>query len=194
MPAFTVNRNYPYSVPGDPADVPQALQDLAEAVDTDLTALEALVGPRPMARVRGTTPISVIGSGLTSVQLNMELVDFNVGGAIAPLVNGTVQILLPGHWFIFATVVIPSAPPAGNFDYIGAAIIDQANNDVGKVSTPTNPPLSELQRNLDTGGSISVTPGVSDTVFLRGNVQRSAGSAEYRFRDRSLTLIRMTES
>lgn len=196
MPAFTVNRGYPYSVPGDPADVPQALQDLAEAVDTDLAALEALVGPRPMARVRGTTPVSVIGAGLTSAQLNMELIDFNVGGAIAPLTNGTVQVLLPGVWFAFATVTCPAPVPAASIDYLGFSIIEPGNNEIGYMSTHVPAPLAELQRNYDAGGAAFLDPSFpgGDTLFVRGSVNRSAGSAEYRFADRSLTLIRMTES
>lgn len=192
MPAFTVNRSYPYSVPGDPADVPAALQALAEAVNDDLDNLETLVGSRHMARVTGNTPVSIQGAGLTSAQLNMELVDFNIGNVIAPLTTGQVTVNLPGFYFILATFLGPAHPPASNFDYIGASVVDGSNTELGMTSTSVMTPLAEVQRVYDVGGGGFLSAG--ESVFLRGTVQRSAGAAEYRFRDRSMTLIRMTES
>jgi hypothetical protein len=54
MPAFTPNRNYPYSLPSDPADVPEAIQDLAEAINDDVQAnVQAARVPRIQGWMRG---------------------------------------------------------------------------------------------------------------------------------------------
>lgn len=66
MPANTVNRMYPYSLPTDPADVPGALQSLAEAVDDDITAnlAPAALLPRALGHMRS--------SGTQTVPPNIE--------------------------------------------------------------------------------------------------------------------------
>lgn len=196
MPLFTPNRGYPYSVPGDPADVPAALQALAEAVNDDVQALQDLVGPRPMARVRGTTQVVTGGAAVTFNDLPFELTDFNIGGAVAPITNGTLTINLPGLWFMVGTLVYPSPLPAANIDYVGVKIMDTAANaEIAENSVHSNPALAELQRQMDVGGSAYIPPGSEPYTFnLRGEVGRSAGTAQYALRERTLTVIRMTES
>jgi len=195
MPAFTALRGYPYSVPTDPTDVAGDIQALAEAVDTDLQALQAIVGPRPMARVRGVTSVTTEGATADFADLPMELIDFNVGGAIAPLTSGKVQILLPGMWMVVSTYIYMQ--PAGpNVASIGVDLMDTAaNNEIGRSSTHLFPAGTEFQRNMDVSGMKQVVPGLSDTLHLRAETRRfAAASTAVTFRDRTMTLLRMTES
>lgn len=195
MPAFTVNRGYPYPVPTDPTDVAGDIQDLAEAVDADLQELQSIVGPRPMARVRGVTPVTSEGVTADFVELPLELIDFNIGGAIAaPLTSGRPQMLLPGMWLGVVTYIY-SQPAGPNVASIGVDLIDVASNtEIGRSNTHMMPAGTEHQRNMDVSGMSLVTPGLTDTWRLRAEVRRFAGaSTAVTFRDRTLTLIRMTE-
>jgi hypothetical protein len=195
MPGFTVNRGYPYSVPTDPTDVAGDIQALAEAIDTDLQALQAIVGPRPMARVRGVTPVTTEGATADFADLPLELIDFNLGGAIAPLTSGKVQVLLPGMWMVVSTYIYMQ--PAGtNVASIGVNIIEAATNtEIGRSSTHLFPAGTEFQRNMDVSGMTNVVPGSLDTLFLRAETRRfAAASTAVTFRDRTMTLLRMTES
>lgn len=194
MPAFTVNRGYPYPVPTDPTDVAGDIQDLAEAIDADLQALQASIGPRPMARVRGVTPVTLEGATADFADLPLELVDFNVGGAIGPLTDSNVQVLLPGMWLAVATFIY-SVPGGSNVASIGMEIVDASNVEIGRVNTHLPPAIPEIQRNMDASGMTLIAPGLLDTLRLRAEVRRFAGStAAMTFRDRTLTLLRMTES
>ena len=194
MPGSTINRAYPYPVPTDPTDVAGDIQDLAEAIDADLQALPASVGPRPMARVRGVTPVTMEGATADSATLPLELVDFNIGGAIAPLTGSNVRILLPGMWLVVATFIY-SIPNGPNVASIGVDIVDATNTEVGRANTHLFPAVPELQRNMDVSGMTNVVPGSLDTLRLRAEVRRfAAATTAVTFRDRTLTLLRMTES
>lgn len=57
MVAFTPNRGYPYSTPTDPADIPAAIQSLAEAIDLDMQALDDSITGRPLAQVSWSAPV-----------------------------------------------------------------------------------------------------------------------------------------
>jgi hypothetical protein len=65
----TANRNYPYPDPTDPADFPQAMQDLAEAVDTDITSLLAIVSPPPLMVVVGEAADNVISPSIETAMV-----------------------------------------------------------------------------------------------------------------------------
>lgn len=195
MSAFTPNRAYPYPVPTDPVDVAGDIQALAEAVDTDLQALQAIVGPRPMARLRGVTPVTTEGATADFAELPLELIDFNVGGAVAPPTSGRLQILLPGMWLVVSTFIY--AQPAGpNVASIGVQLMDAASNtEIGRANTHLFPGGTEHQRNMDVSGMTLVTPGLADTLFLRAETRRFAGAGTaVTFRDRTMTVLRMTES
>ncbi|MEU7010355.1 hypothetical protein [Streptomyces sp. NPDC046332] len=194
MPLPTPNRGYPYSVPGDPADVPAAIQALAEAVDADAATLQSLVGPRPMARLRGSTQV-VNQANIIPSDLPLETVDFNIGGAVGPIVNGRAEILLDGLWFMFATLVYPAFVPAANIDYVSLQIYNPATNDEFAVNAVhSSPLLAEISRQMDVGGSVLVLSGNNpQQVSLRSEVGRTAGTAQYPLRERTLTLVRMTD-
>lgn len=73
----TANRNYPYPDPTDPADMAGALQNLAEAVDTDVEALSLLAVPPPMAVVTGNdSSLNIISPGVETA-MNYTAVNFD---------------------------------------------------------------------------------------------------------------------
>jgi hypothetical protein len=191
MPAFTPNRNYPYSIPADPANVPEAIQALAEAVDADLQTLQSLVGPRPMARARGITPVVASGSVTTFNTMPMEVLDFNVGGAVSLPGDGTVQILSEGSWLGIASMSFP--PSSGTLSGIRMTIIDGSNTEYADTSTNNFPVVPETQRTMGASGMAFFIPGVFDRTLLRAEVNRTAGGAAFTLRDHTLTLIRMTD-
>ena len=195
MPLPTPNRGYPYPTPGDPADTAGAIQALAEAVNDDVAALQAIVGPRPMARLRGSTTV-VNQQAIVPSDLPLETIDFNIGGAVSPITNGTCEILLPGFWVMFATLVYPAAAPAANIDYVSFQIYNPpSNTEFGINSVHTVATIAELQRQMDVGAAIPLGPLDVPAVFsLRSEVGRTAGLAQYPLRERTLTVIRMTES
>lgn len=194
MPAFTPNRNYPYSVPGDPADVAQAIEDLAEAVDADVQALIAQVGPRPMARVRGTVSSVQSGTGFTSAQVSFDTIDFNIGGAIGPLTDGTVNVLLNGAWVVFGTAQYLAA--GSTFTEVGLDLVDRnSNTEFARANTHSLPGVPENVRNMDLGGFHYRNPVNPDhAIFMRGFAQRNAGTAAFTWMNQTMTLLRMTES
>lgn len=192
MPAFTANRNYPYSIPGDPARIPAALQALAEAVNDDVDNLESIVGLRPMARVRGTTPLTIVNPN-TVLTLPFELVDFNYNGAIAPLEgDGTVvRPLLPGVWICVATMNFPQ-PGASTVDAIGLVV--NMNFIIGEAKTHRHPTMAQGTMKLDATGFGVAVDGINDQAFIQAEIGRASGTAPQTIRDRSLTLFRMTQS
>jgi hypothetical protein len=192
MPASTVNRNYPYSIPGDPADVAQALEDLAKAVNDDVENLESTVGLRPMARVRGTTPLTIVNAN-TVLTLPFELIDFNYNGAIAPLEgDGTIiRPQLPGVWLCLATMNFPQ-PGASTVDLI--SLIVNLNFIIGEAATHRHPTMAQGTMKLDATGFGFAVDGINDQAFIQAEIGRSSGTAPQTIRDRSLTLFRMTQS
>ena len=199
MPAFTVNRGYPYSVPTDPADVPEALQALAEAVEADLQSIEGSLPSlvRPIARLRGTTPQSIVFPN-TVRDLTFDQMDFNLGGAI-PALNPDNPIIvpqLPGFWFAIGSMTYQSAG-SSTLSEIGVRILGGpfpgTTTPLGDQSTHVQPPTSDNVRNhaVATG---QFCDG-STTVFkLRAYLTRASGTVSYQILDRSLTLFRMTQS
>jgi len=194
MPAFTVNRNYPYSIPTDPADVAQALEDLARAVDADVENIADTIGARPLARVRGTTPQS-FGSTIETIPLTFALTDLNVGGAIAPLggTPTTITPLLPGFWWAVGTLAYPTAG-ASSLNNIGLRLQKSGSNALGsRQNTHVQPPTSDGVRNFCVSMG-SFMNGTTDTFALQGFINRASGTATYTVYDRALTIFRMTES
>lgn len=106
MPANTPNRGYPYSIPTDPADVPGALQSLAEAIDTDLVSVDATITPKPFCQVRGTLFQSVPPGGV--VTMEYDFVDYD-NDQMANLGTAPTQILptTPGTYWIYTEILCP---------------------------------------------------------------------------------------
>jgi hypothetical protein len=200
MPAFTANRGYPYSIGTDPADVPEAMQALAEAVEADLQTVAGSIPSlvRPMARLRGTTPVT-LNSAETFKDLRFDSIDFNLGGALSPAHNPDNFVIapqLPGFWFAKGFVTYQSAG-SSTLNEIG--LILRGGNQGGATlplsdqNTHVQPPLSDSVRNHHVAGG-QLCDGSLIAFRLRAYLNRASGTASYTFLDRSITIFRMTQS
>lgn len=93
MPGFTVPYGLPYPLPTDPTSA-QAIQDLAEAVDTQVGVVAALVeAARTLPAVYVTGGVQPTASGvLTQMVFNTEVFD---DGSMSDLIAFPNSILIP---------------------------------------------------------------------------------------------------
>lgn len=104
----TANRSYPYPDPGDPADMAQALQDLAEAVDIDMEALAALAVPPPMAVVTGNdSTLNVVNPGVETAMTYTSVTYNNDGMANLATLPSQLTVVTAGIYFVHFTAQAP---------------------------------------------------------------------------------------
>lgn len=109
MPAFTPNRNYPYSINSDPADIPEAIQVLAEAIDVDMENLDDAIQQRPFAKASShTVTAQQFPSGITT-PLTYDFVDADTAG-LADLVAAPdrMTVTSTGLWACWGSIVLPN--------------------------------------------------------------------------------------
>lgn len=195
MPA-TTPRGYPYSLPGDPADVPQAIQDLAEAIDPDVQARADSVGPREVFRLSSTTivPFSSTNPFTVTNPMPFDVVDANVGGAIAAFSTPTTRIVprLPGFWWFQGSITFPRAS-AANRDLYGVTVRQNSSVTLARSGTHIRPPAADGSNNLTcTGGTYF--NGTTDYVEVLGSsrVILAAVGSPMNIRRRYLLGMRMT--
>lgn len=111
MPAFTPNRNYPYSIPADPTDVPGAIQGLAEAVDADIKAIRDAFPLRPAVQVSSTAP-QVTGTLGVNTVLTYDRIDFDTGVLTDNLWQEGFLNVGAGIWLVIARVAVPRSLPS----------------------------------------------------------------------------------
>ncbi|MFD3535251.1 hypothetical protein [Streptomyces sp. NPDC058664] len=203
MPATTPNQFYPYSIPGDPADVPGAMQALAEAVDSSLSAYEQLARPRAMAQFLGTVNNVIPGTALRGT-FTWQLTDFNTVAnamtdnvpAVEPFTDAATTALKVQHdgfWFIFATVQARSVPASAGIDELGVEILKN-NSTVTNCRSGTHDVTLTAEPTFTIDASVGLPLVAGDTIAFRGLVRRSAGLSPVTFGRRSITLLRMTLS
>lgn len=190
-------RGYPYSIPSDPADVPAAMEALAEAIDGDVGSVAATVRPRRAFRVSGFSPVSFSTAFTTtnSYTLPMEVNDFIIGDAIDPINTPTTTIFpkFPGFWLFRAEIV---------YSAVGGSLMERVT--------------IELYRNIsffalngtcrpivfpDPTATIPVEAGTycsgTDYISLRASATQNTGIPDgppMVLRERSLFGMQMTES
>lgn len=207
MPANTVNRAYPYSIPADPADVAGALQSLAEAIDDDVCALTNGVTGRPMAQFRGTTPFASLTTGLggTERSIPFDTEEFDTANVTMQSMEVGNRLILPeepGFYFLMATVQVPTLTVAG-----AAAVFVDIDIAKGDASNPlgARTRLNGASHNVAVGPddrnvrTFSVSAGSffngsTDAVCVRFFADSTPDVSEYPINQRTLTLLRMTIS
>lgn len=137
MVAYTPNRTYPYSTATDPADVPAAIQALAEAVDDDMVALYSEVTQRPAAMVSKASGNAQNFPDNVLTECEFDFVDIDTA-AISDL---TVQPtrLTPtsaGFWIVSGAVEMPQAA------FVFDVYLRQNGNDLVRYSQPATDPGS----------------------------------------------------
>lgn len=194
MPA-TSPRGYPYSLPTDPADVPGAIQDLAEAIDLDVESVANSVRPRDAFRVSGTDTLSISTSTpfTTSRLLPFTTVDFNVGDAMPPMGPLTdIVPQLPGFYWIEASITLPRER---------STLLDAMTLRVETAAgTLTSTSVHTAAASSDGGQNLELQTGAffnGSTTLLRAWLTIHAITptvGTFRFRGRYLSMTRMTTS
>lgn len=158
----TANRSYPYPDPTDPADFPQGMEDLADAVDLDVQALVDSLTPVPFAVVSSETTQFVAPVFEIPIVYDAENYD-NAG--LADLANYSDRLTLTaGLWFVHfsarvedvSTQVEAFLRTTGSVDY--GRVIHQGN-------APGQPRLA-----------ISTLISVTGSQFVRGSITQNTGT------------------
>jgi|GEM_PF-6336476 len=215
MPANTVNRGYPYSLPTDPADVAGALQSLAESIDADVCALQDGLTGRPVARFRGTgsyaspSPTHPVNSPPTPytdrIPFNVE--DFNTANVVMLSADVGQRLIWPqdpGFYFALATVAVPPLTTAGaTVVYLGLQIrLADGTNPTSLVPAPrlagisNSAPVGGDDRNmrLMALGCGTFMNGTTDAFSVEFRADTTPDVAEYVISERTITILKMTTS
>lgn len=216
MPATTVNRDYPYPLPTDPTDVPGDLQRLAEAIDADVCALQDGLTGRPVARFRGTAPFTSESTARANVnapatpyddRIPFDTEDFNTANVIMTSTDVGNRLIFPddpGFYFALVTVYVPIFTVAGaTVTYMGLQIRR------GDFTNPTsllpatrlagcshNVPVDAYDRNVRV---MSLTVGcfmngTTDAFSVEFRADTTPNTAGYAIGERTITILKMTES
>jgi len=200
MPSNTVNRGYPYSDPTDPADVAQAVEDLAVAVDADLVQISPTIVARRVIRVSRTLPIS-FGTTATVANFIWDSLDVNEGDAIDTFPGAPAFVVRPKHagfWivtgqasFVDGLDVAPGAPISSvdiEIDLINTRFARDSSVNAGLLGFA-------LSRQLNVGGGRLVN-GTTDYFRMAASIVRPAANpnAAFSLFGASMTLWQMTES
>lgn len=216
MPANTANRLYPYSIPTDPADVPAALQALAEAIDDDVCDLTNRVVGRPVARFRGTGTYNSPSTARANVnapgtpfedRIPFNVTDFNTANIIMMSPDVGQRMLFPddpGFYFILATVNVPPLTVSGaTVSYMGLQI--RRGDFTNPTSLATAPRLGGTSTNVPTDandrnvrvmslGLGAFMNGTTDAFSVEWRADTTPNVAEYPIAERTVTILKMTNS
>lgn len=216
MPAFTVNRNYPYSILTDPADVAGALQDLAEAIDDDVCALTNGVIGRPVARFRGTGTYNSPSTARANVnapgtpyedRIPFNVTDFNTANVIMTSPDVGQRLIFPddpGFYFALVTVNVPPMTVSGaTVSYMAIQI--RRGDFTNPTSLLTAPRLGGASSNVPTDandrnvrvlslGIGAFMNGTTDAFSVEFRADTTPDVAEYPIAERSITILKMTQS
>jgi len=216
MPANTPNRAYPYPLLGDPTDVPGDLQRLAEAIDNDVCALDANLTGRPVSRFRGTGPFTSTSTNRPNVngpatpyddRIPFNVTDFNTANVTMMSPDVGQRMLFPndpGFYFALVTLFVPVFTISGaTVSYMGLQIRR------GDFTIPTSlipaPRLAGCSHNVPVDAndrnvrlmSLSVgcfMNGTTDAFSVEFRADTTPDTAGYVIGDRTITILKMTES
>jgi hypothetical protein len=212
MPAVTPNRGYPYPLPADPADIPQAFQDLAEAIDNDVCALTNGVTGRPASRFRGTAPYTSItpqlpvfdpAQGFRS-RLPFDTTDFNTANVTLQSQDMGNRLIFPedpGFYFVLTTVYIPiltlpTTPTYFQFMLRRANVVTPIPIGTRLGATSNNVAISADDRNvrlMSLGMGVFMN-GSTDAFSVDLTLETTPAVDGWPIGERTITLIKMTQS
>jgi hypothetical protein len=159
----TANRLYPYPDPGDPADMPQRLQDLAEAVDLDVQALVTSLTPVSFAVVSSESTQFVFPG--FPIPIVYDAVNYDNAG-LADLANYSDRLTMTtGIWFVHFSARFEDVT-----DMVEAFLRLGGVTDYGRVihqgNSPGQPRLA-----------ISALINITGTQFVRGTIEHNGSTS-----------------
>jgi len=194
----TPNRNYPWPNPADPADVPQALEDLALAVDTDVQFQYDRITTRSVAkawRVSSPTYLNTWPSGSGIYLILDDGFQINTNAAVE--LSGTrFYPREPGFWLFNASLAWPVVGLTSPYPQ-GRHVEIWANNTtlLGRDSFNDDIPVADVSTETVAAGGRFMN-GTTDYVQLAARVFSNNGAdiPKVWLNTRALTGIRMTPS
>ena len=213
MPAFTVNRNYPYAIPADVTDIPQAFEDLATAIDADVCALQNGLTGRPVARFRGvgpfdsispTHPVNAPPTPYTD-RIPFNVTDFNTANVTMTSAEIGQRLIFPedpGFYFAMVTLAVPPLTVAGASTlFLGLQIRrGDFTNPMSLVTAPllaacaNSASVTADDRNLrlmSLGCGVFMN-GTTDAFSVEFRADTNPDVAAYTISDRTITILKMT--
>lgn len=192
MTAFTPNRGYPYSTAGDPADIPAAVQALAEAIDLDVQSLVDSVNPRPFAYVSSNVPFPEAqlfpASVNTEAEFNFVEAD-NAGISDLSAFPTRLTPTSPGLWMVWGSITVNAGASTLNTS-VKDVFLRVNGNDFMRNSFLAQDPSGALTQMTLTG--ISFMDGVDDYFTLTMNPQNFL--TDMRIRIKKMACFRLTTS
>ena len=184
MPGFTANRGYPYSLPTDPADVAQAIEDLARAIDLDVEALANSVIARPFAKISSKSTVKQVFPAGNITELTFDFLDYDNAG-ISDLSQQPTRLVptSPGVWMVWASIELPSSL-AETHDFL----VRVNGTDIGRTATH----ISAVQ--TLTLASMSFMDGVDDYFTATYQPVIGAGADDAKVGNKNMACFRITNS
>lgn len=184
MVAFTPNRGYPYSQTTDPADVAGAIEDLAEAIDADMTALIASVLPRRTARVRNLATVKQFFPATTQTELTFDFIDVDNAG-IVDLGSEPTHLTptSPGLWGFWGSIEVPNSFANGY-----ELMIRKNGAELTRYTPHDSDPAGEtVMRTISTVGTANGT-----TDYFTMTFNPIAATSEFRISNKHFGCFRLT--
>lgn len=194
----TINRNYPWPDPTDPADVPGALEDLALAIETDVQSQYDRIATRSVAKAWRVSAPTFITNWQFGFGFFLALDDgFQINTNSAVELSGT--RLYPreaGFWLFSASISWPTVEtvspyPQGRHSEVWA----NGTTMLGRDSFNDNIPVTDVSAETFAVGGRFMN-GTTDYVQVVGRVfsDNGANIPKVFMNTRALTAMRMTPS
>lgn len=188
MVAFTPNRAYPYSTPTDPADIPAALQALAESVDLDMQDLNNTLTRRPFCKVRSDTSVrQVFPADTVNTELEFDFVEFDSAGISNLSVEPTrLTPTSPGFWMVWAAIEAPLAPVD-----LKDFVLRFNGGDLTRYGQTTNTPTIAVGQMM-TMAAMAFMDGVND--YFTATFNPTVAFQDFKIRNKQMACFRLTSS
>ncbi|MYZ35476.1 MULTISPECIES: hypothetical protein [unclassified Streptomyces] len=194
MPANTINRGYPYSVPSDPADIPQAMEDFATAVDADVQGVYNGVQLRPAAKAIATTQQKYVNTASGSLRgVRFSSFQFNVSGA-AVLADFGLRVIpqLPGYWFAMGTISFPKPTGGTPPTSVSTVLLKNDSSVLSRGGLNGFATIADGTVELVASGGEFMN-GTTDFFNVSWSPVATATVPTYYIYTRTLTMVRMTQ-
>lgn len=194
MPTPTPNRGYPAPVPSDPADIPAAMQAIADAVDTDLATYAPQILARPFFRMTASAP--QVMPFTTVADLVFTDLEENTNGALPiPPVMPVSSVRLPtGYWLVTATAAYGIPGGGGTLDEVTLRLINNGVQGILSGSTVhSTPSATDGSRTLST--TMLCTGNSFDDTRVVFSINKVGGinPTAYNVFSRSLTATKVAD-
>lgn len=187
MVAFTPNRAYPYSTPTDPADIPEAIQALAESIDLDVQDLTDSLTRRPFCKVRSNTSVRQTFPADQITELEFDFVEFDPAGVSNLSVDPTrLTPTSAGFWFVWTAIEVPLAP-----NDLDDFFLRMNGGELTRYGQTTSAPAVTAGQMM-TMGAMAFMDGVND--YFTATFEPVAAFEDYKIRNKQMACFRLTDS